>query len=137
MDGLEAAKDQALFREVNERLRDLNEAFEDDSRTSMFICECANRDCMKHLPVTLAAYEEVRRVPTHFVVAPDARHVFSDVERVTREEPSYFVVEKYGDAGIAAIKLDPRSRHRLPKRSAPTPRAVSPASGRASDAAAS
>jgi hypothetical protein len=134
MEPLEAAKDQALFREVNERLRDLNEAFEDGSRTSVFVCECANRDCMKHLPVPLAEYEEVRRVPTHFIVAPDARHIFPEVERVTREESTYFVVEKFGDAGIASIKLDPRSRHRLPKRSAPTSRAVSAASRTAADA---
>ena len=113
MDALEAAKDQALFREVNERLRDLNESFETLTRESVFICECANRDCMKHITLTLGEYEEVRRVPNHFLVAPEQRHVFPEIERVAREEPSYFVVEKYGDAGKAAIKLDPRSRHRF------------------------
>ena len=107
---LRAAKDQALFREVNERIRDMNEAFETKTRDSRFICECANRDCMDYVTMTVDEYEEVRRVTTHFVVTPAPDHVFRGVERVAREAEHYFVVEKFGEAGIAAVKLDPRSR---------------------------
>jgi hypothetical protein len=110
MDALDAARDQALFREVNERLRDLNETFAELARESTFVCECANRDCLKHISLTLAEYEEVRRIPTHFAVADEPGHVFPDVERVTRVAPTYIVVEKFGRAGIEAVKLDPRSR---------------------------
>jgi hypothetical protein len=104
-----AAEDQSLFREVNERLRDLNEAFEHAARNSEFICECADRNCVEHVVLTLAEYEQVRLVPTHFIVLPSMKHVFIDVERIVEERESYFVVEKYGDAGITAVKLDPRS----------------------------
>lgn len=105
-----AAKDQSLFREVNERLRDLNEAFEAITREAEFICECANRDCIEHVPMTLAEYEQVRSVPTHFVVLPDEHHVFPEAEVIVAERDGYYVVEKTGDAGAAAIRLDPRTR---------------------------
>ena len=60
---VEAARHQTLFREVNERLRTLNEAFESVMRDSEFICECANRDCIQHLTLTLAEYEAIVDVP--------------------------------------------------------------------------
>ena len=109
MDALEAARDQSLFREVNESLRNLNEAFEEVTRESVFVCECANRECIEQLGLTLAQYEQIRRIPTYFLVAPAAGHVFPEVERVVVEEPTHFVVEKFGKAGVAATELDPRS----------------------------
>jgi hypothetical protein len=57
-------------------------------------------------------YEEMRRVPTHFAVAAGMDHVFPDIERIVAKRDGYFVVEKFGEAGLAAIKLDPRSRPR-------------------------
>ena len=107
---VQAARDQSLFREVNERLREMNEAFESLTRDSEFICECANRDCVEHVLMTLAEYEEIRANPTHFLVLPDKHHVFPEVEELVKETDNYFVVEKIGDAGAAAIRLDPRSR---------------------------
>jgi SpoU rRNA methylase family enzyme len=107
-----SAQDQALWREVNERLRDLNEAFEHVARESEFLCECANRNCMEHIAMTLDEYERVRRVPTHFLVLPGEEHFFGEIERVVEEHDGYVVVEKFGDAGRMATKLDPRSGHR-------------------------
>ena len=105
-----SAKDQALFREVNERLKTLNEAFEQVTRDSEFLCECANRDCMEHVVMTLPEYEKIRQVPTHFLVLPGSDHLFLDIERVVEENDGYAVVEKFGEAGAMATKLDPRSR---------------------------
>jgi hypothetical protein len=104
-----AAQDQALWREVNERLRDLNEAFEHSARFSEFLCECADRNCVEHVFMTLEEYERVRRVATRFLVLPGERHVFPEVERVVEEHDGYVVVEKFGEAGRMATKLDPRS----------------------------
>jgi hypothetical protein len=109
-EAVEAAQDQSLFREVNEKLRDLNEAFETITRDSGFICECANRDCIEYVTMTLADYEAIRLVPTHFLVTPRESHVVPKVERVIEQNDRYWVVEKFGDAGMAAIKLDPRRR---------------------------
>jgi hypothetical protein len=108
-----SAQDQALWREVNERLKTLNEAFEHVARASEFLCECANRNCMEHVTMTLDEYERVRGVPTHFVVLPGDPHLFLDIERVVEEHDGYVVVEKFGEAGRMAAKLDPRSRHRV------------------------
>jgi hypothetical protein len=37
-------------------------------------------------------------------------HVFAGVERIFAKRNGYFVVEKFGEAGVAAIELDPRRR---------------------------
>ena len=108
-----SAQDQALWREVNERLKELNEAFEHVARDSEFLCECANRKCMEHITMSVDEYERVRRVPTHFLVLPGEEHIFGAIERVVEEHDGYVVVEKFGDAGRMATKLDPRSRHRI------------------------
>jgi hypothetical protein len=109
MDAIQAAKDQSVFRRVNERMRDMHESFEVMDEAE-FLCECAKRECMKHVRIALEDYEELRRVPTHFAVSPGHGHVFPDVERLFETHSGYWVVEKYGQAGLAAIKLDPRSR---------------------------
>ena len=113
-DPIEAAENQALFRDVNERLKILNQAFESATRDSEFICECANNDCMEHVVLTLLEYEAVRRMPTHFLVSPTSRHVFLELERVVEEHDNYFVVEKAGDAGKAAMRLGVRSLPEVP-----------------------
>jgi hypothetical protein len=110
LDAVQAARDQSLFREVNEKLRGTNAAFEAAGRDATFVCECANHDCTEQVPVPLVEYHAVRLVPTHFIVAPNSGHVFPNVERVAEQQDTYWVVEKYGDAGLAAIQLDPRRR---------------------------
>jgi hypothetical protein len=104
-----SAEDQALYRAVNEQLKVLNEAFATVTRESEFLCECANRNCMEHIAMTLDEYEQVRLVPTHFLVLPGEDHIFFEIERVVEEHDGYVVVEKFGPAGRMAARLDPRS----------------------------
>jgi hypothetical protein len=110
MNAIEAAKNQSFFREVNERMRGLNESVKQGDEGADFLCECAGEDCTYPVQITLDAYEGIRRVPTHFAVAAGMDHVFPDVERIFANRSGYFVVEKFGEAALAAIKLDPRSR---------------------------
>ncbi len=110
MNAIETGKHQALSREVNERVRDINEPVEQVGGVVEFVCECAQPGCSEHLRMSLSDYEEIRRVPTHFAVAAGMEHVFPDVERIFAKRDGYFVVETFGQAGVAAIKLDPRSR---------------------------
>ena len=110
MNAIEAAKKQSFFREVNERMRDWHESGEQVGGSADFLCECAGEDCTYPVQITLDAYDEMRRVPTHFAVAAEMDHVFPDFERIFAKRDGYFVVEKFGEAGIAAIRLDPRSR---------------------------
>jgi hypothetical protein len=110
MQALEAAKKQSFFREVNERMRRLNESVEQGDSGADFLCECAGEDCTYPIQISLEAYDELRRVPTRFAVAAGMDHVFPEIERIFARCDGYFVVEMFGEAGLASIKLDPRTR---------------------------
>jgi hypothetical protein len=101
-----AARNEALFRRVNERLEEINEAFEPILEEAEFFCECADINCMEKIRMTLSEYEAVRDVSTHFAVRPG--HILPDEERVVEERAEYVVVEKLGQAGRRAEELDPR-----------------------------
>ena len=99
-----AALNESRFREVNEAIeeRDAGAAFTE------FRCECPRRTCEVTVPLAVEEYEEVRAVPTHFVVAPG--HVTPEVEVLVRATPRYQVVEKIGVAAKVSAQLDPRSQ---------------------------
>jgi hypothetical protein len=94
-----AARNQALFRDVNERVRRASAQME-ASETVRFLCECADAECVDTLQMTLVEYEGVRLVPTHFPVLPG--HEWPDVERTIERHENYVVVEKFGEAGRLA-----------------------------------
>lgn len=102
-------KNEALFREVNERIADVSgrvAAF-DGEATLEFVCECSGEGCNDPVELTLAEYESVRSDPRHFVVAPG--HIWQpETERAVREGGTYAVVEKIGEAGEVASEKDPR-----------------------------
>ena len=52
------ALNEALFRDVNERIAESAENFETDK--TEFVCECADPSCTERVPATLAEYENVR-----------------------------------------------------------------------------
>ena len=106
-----AAKNQSLFRDVNEQIEKLHERFEREqarSEIAAFVCECANEHCTEQIGLSLDEYEAVRRIPTHFLVCRG--HNIPEVERVVAEQDGFVVVEKFGVAGAAAVRLDPRRR---------------------------
>ena len=100
------AQNEALFRAVNERIEATNKHFGVAVAGTAFVCECADEGCMERITLTLRRYEEVRSDPTHFVVA--AGHIYPDYERVVEDVDGYVVVEKFGEAGKEALKLDER-----------------------------
>jgi hypothetical protein len=95
-----AAKNERLFREVNERILELQEDFGRTYETADFICECSHLACTEHIRLTLAEYGSVRAEPAQFVVTPG--HVDLNYERVIRATERYAVVEKFGVAGRMA-----------------------------------
>jgi hypothetical protein len=105
-DARRVARNQALFRSVNERVESTNEHFGVALEQADFVCECADQACMERVKLTLGKYEEVRRVPTHFIVAPG--HIYREFERVVEQVDGYVVVEKFGEAGKEALKMDER-----------------------------
>src|SRR3954471_7028448 len=92
---------QSIARDRNEH----NKAVRPGSKYVQYGCECAATACEQLLSVTVDEYEEVRSVPTHFLVARG--HVDSRVEFVVRETIRYQVVEKFGVAADVATRLDP------------------------------
>ena len=101
------AKNEALFRQVNERIEEVNEKLDSDG-LSDFLCECGDDDCTMPISLTLAEYEAVRSVPTHFAIA--LGHEVIDVEDVISTGDRYSVVEKHaGEAERIAVETDPRS----------------------------
>jgi len=102
------ASNEALFREVNARLVDLNETFQQIAHTSVFVCECANTRCAEQLEMTLAEYQLIRENPRRFFVFPAEEHVFPEAEMVVERFSSYFVIEKIGAGAEVAEQIAAR-----------------------------
>ena len=75
------------------------------SNYSEYACECFMNICAETVSMAVDEYEQVRSVPTHFVVAPG--HVDSRVEIVVWETERFVVVEKIGIAAEVASRLVP------------------------------
>jgi hypothetical protein len=102
------AENQVLYRNVNERIEDVNEVFaEITSSDGEWVCECADTNCTSAVKATLAEYEAVRANPRTFIVAPN--HIFPDIERVVSGNGRFAVVEKIGTAGEIAAANDTRT----------------------------
>jgi hypothetical protein len=100
-------QNEALFREVNERVEALSIEFGQGSARE-FLCECANAECTFRLTLPIDVYESVRADPRQFVVRPV--HYTPEVEELVRKETAYWIVRKTGEAGRYVEHLDPRSR---------------------------
>ena len=113
---MQAAKNQSLFREVNERIEELAadepSVFGDMKRSRMIdlACECCDTSCTDPVTLTVAEYEEIRGDSTSFVVV--LGHEVPEVEEIVRREDRYTVVRKSGGGAAVAEHLDPRTRNR-------------------------
>ena len=101
-------RNEALFREVNERIETVSKGVPPDEELMGFLCECDNTACTEKVSATRAEYEAVRAVATHFIVL--AGHEDPDVEHVVQRNEHFLVVEKEGGAAREAEKSDPRDR---------------------------
>src|SRR4051794_40920179 len=99
-----AAKNQSLFREVNERIEDLSRSMTE----TRYICECANESCDEGVSLTREAYERIRSDSNSFFVVKG--HELPEVEQVIDSSDGYVVVAKLGIGGALADHLDPRRR---------------------------
>jgi hypothetical protein len=100
---IRAARNQAIFRSVNERMRTLNDAFRGMRDSSTIACECANINCVEQVDIAVADYEAVRASPRRFVVLPG--HVYPEIEQVVEQAEGFVVVEKLARAGETAERL--------------------------------
>ena len=103
---LRAARNQSIFRAVNEKIIDLSKAFATFTGDVRIACECADTHCLESLAITPEAYEGVRSQPNRFAVLPG--HIVPEVEVVVAETEGYVVVDKIAAAAELAETLDPR-----------------------------
>jgi len=99
---------EAVFREVNERIEDLADRFALNDEPLDLVCECGDADCVRRISMTRAEYEGLRSDPQQFAVHPG--HEYPDVEEVVERRNGYDIVAK--NKGIPeriAEQTDPRS----------------------------
>ena len=102
------AENEALFRDLNEHVGVVAHSFAGggDERAFEFLCECGDASCADRVPMTLAAYEELRSSSVRFFVVPG--HELPDVEVVVESHEAYYVIEKTGEAADIVRERDPR-----------------------------
>jgi hypothetical protein len=110
-DAVHAGEVESLFREVNERVRELNAALEPLVEYGSWTCECADPACLLRIDMTQAEYAELRERPTHFAITPDEKHFDPAAETVVRKADRFWVVEKRGEAAEIAV----RARESFPR----------------------
>ena len=107
----EDARNQALFREVNEKLEQFPEPLAVDGYDRL-VCECGNTDCLQEIELTRAEYERVRGYASRFIVA--LNHENPETESIVEQNERFAVVETYaGAASQIARETNPRSQQHL------------------------
>jgi hypothetical protein len=111
MDGAQRRKaaNEAVFREVNERIESLQRRFAlTENEPLHIVCECDRLECAEQLHVDYAVYERVRADSACFFVV--AGHEDSEVESVVDSSGEYLIVRKRpGEPQQVAEATDPRS----------------------------
>jgi hypothetical protein len=99
---------EAVFREVNERIREIGQTLQTTVEQLDLVCECGMADCTERIRMTQSEYEALRSNGRQFAIVPG--HEIKDVEKVLERRESYDVVEKHpGPAAELAEETDPRS----------------------------
>jgi hypothetical protein len=105
--GRRIGQNEVVFREVNERLRELGESFSLVGELAEFVCECGDSACTDRVRMPLSDHERIRSNPKWFLVVMG--HEELDYEVVVEEKDGYAIVEKLpGGPAEIAINDDPR-----------------------------
>ena len=100
-------RNEALFREMNERIERVTETLQTTTEKIAILCECGDETCTERIEVQLSEYERVRQDSTLFIVR--SGHEKLEVERVVEQNENHVVVRKRaGPAAELARELDPR-----------------------------
>jgi hypothetical protein len=99
------AENEALVREVNERVGDVAASWYDADEKVSFVCECSLEDCGERIHLTLGEYERVRSSPAWFALVPE--HILPEIERPVATIGETLVVEKLGPGREVAEETAP------------------------------
>ena len=100
------AKNEEIFRRVNEQIEQINEAFGEVAGSMTLVCECGDTSCIEQIAVAPEEYRRLRADPTMFAIKPG--HEIPDVEDVVDRLDRYWVVKKHegGPAEVARALAD-------------------------------
>ena len=104
----EKAKTESVYREVNERIYEVNAQREVLDLPEDLICECARPECSEQVTINAVEYRGLRANSTWFLIAPSEEHFFPEVERIIAKNGTYWIVEKHDGSARIAEQLDPR-----------------------------
>jgi hypothetical protein len=88
-----AIRNEALFREVNVHIADLEARVHATGEMLPLVCECVRTGCSVPLQVEPSTFSRVREHPLQFIVAPG--HEDLSVESVVERHVRYLIVEKH------------------------------------------
>ena len=98
-------RNEALFRQVNDQITGLNQAFGAVSGRMSLVCECGDQGCIEQIEVTPDEYRRLRDDSTLFAIRPG--HEIPDVEDVVERNDTFWVVRKKpGGPALLADTLD-------------------------------
>jgi hypothetical protein len=98
---------EAVFREANERIREVNEAFATVTDELLLVCECGHGTCAEQISMKPGEYQALRAEPADFAIVPG--HEMPDVEEVIARGEEYAIVRKNeGVPRRVAEVTDPR-----------------------------
>jgi hypothetical protein len=86
-------ENEALFRTVNEKLEDLNEAFATVTDTFTIVCECGEIACTEQITLSHDDYRRLRADPTRFAIIRG--HEALESEDVVERHETHYVVRKH------------------------------------------
>jgi hypothetical protein len=99
---------EAVFREVNERIEDLAKGFALTTQPLDLVCECGDASCLQRITMSHDEYEQLRSESHQFAVYPG--HEAPDLESVVDRRGGYDVVQKdEGAPEEIAERTDPRT----------------------------
>jgi hypothetical protein len=100
------ARNEALLREVNERIDAVDKASTSWDKDGLFefVCECGE-GCDVNVGVTLTEYERVRAQSDRFLLTPG--HENERLEHIVERTERYVIVDKVPDAE-PFVEDDPR-----------------------------
>jgi hypothetical protein len=110
VDEAKRAGNQLIFRQTNEQIREVVDAFGQVLPVVPLVCECSDPACRRLLAVPIAVYGSVRETPTRFLHALD--HVDDGTRgAVAGVFDGFAVVEKQGAAAEVVAPDDEGGRH--------------------------
>jgi hypothetical protein len=88
--GNPAVRNSLLFREVNERIREMPVSWLEDEAQEL-VCECRDADCIATIAVTRADFQAARERPGRFLLA--SHHAGEAGTRILAHWDGYVTVE--------------------------------------------